>query len=219
MSKIEELLVSEENMDATPGPCQDGPHTEQPAGSAKGKRRKKDPPKQDGNGRSNGGAETISARDVALNAIARGWAPVPVSHQTKKPWLPNWPQLRITAETVGAYFDKQRPCNCGVILGSPSGGLTDVDLDVPATIDCAPYFLLPTPAVYGRKSKRKSHWLYITALCKTATSAVIKERDPHPSRVKDEGRSRSCGRDGSTARTNIRARNPSSLAAFMRAAS
>jgi hypothetical protein len=39
-----------------------------------------------------------------------------------------------------------------VILGPPSSGLTDIDLDCPEAIGLASYFLPRTGAVFGRAS-------------------------------------------------------------------
>jgi hypothetical protein len=47
-----------------------------------------------------------------------------------------------------------------VQLGPKSGGLCDVDLDCTEAVVLAPAFLPPTHAVFGRKSKPRSHYLY-----------------------------------------------------------
>jgi hypothetical protein len=52
--------------------------------------------------------------------------------------------------------------NIGVQLGPVSGGLTDIDLDCVEAVSLAPYFLPQTNTIFGRKSKPRSHWLYIT---------------------------------------------------------
>ena len=65
-----------------------------------------------------------------------------------------------------------------MLLGEPSGGLTDVDLDCPEAIAAAPYFLPHPTARFGRASKRCSHWLYKTDLCRTKDKATIQFKDP-----------------------------------------
>jgi hypothetical protein len=55
---------------------------------------------------------------IALDVIARGYAPVPVSLKTKKPYLEEWPKLRITAETALEYFNGAK-INVGAIMGRP----------------------------------------------------------------------------------------------------
>lgn len=99
--------------------------------------------------------------DIALDVISRGYAPVPVSLKTKKPYLDEWQNLRITAETAPEYFNGSK-INVGAIMGPASDGLTDVDLDCMEAVRLAPYFLPPTGSIYGRPGKRRSHYLYKT---------------------------------------------------------
>lgn len=99
-----------------------------------------------------------STLQIAIDYVRRGWAPLRIPLRAKAPTFKNWPSFRITEAEAPQHFD--RACNIGVILGQASGGLTDVDLDCPEAIDLAPEILSPTPAVFGRKSKPESHWLY-----------------------------------------------------------
>ena len=105
------------------------------------------------------GART--AREVALDFIRRGWAPVPIPHREKGPRVTGWQKLCITAETVGDYFEGG-PQNVGVLLGAASGNLMDVDLDCPEALAVAPFFLPPTDAVFGRTSTPGAHHLFVT---------------------------------------------------------
>jgi hypothetical protein len=50
--------------------------------------------------------------------------------------------------------------NVGVLLGEPSGWLIDIDLDHPRCVELAPEHLPPTPAIFGRPGKPRSHYLY-----------------------------------------------------------
>jgi putative DNA primase/helicase len=96
---------------------------------------------------------------AVLNYLQRGWFVVPVPFRSKQCLLKKWPQLRITAETAPKYFGKRRK-NVGIIFGEPSGWLIDIDLDHQRAVELAPQYLPPTPAVYGRPGKPRSHWLY-----------------------------------------------------------
>ena len=78
---------------------------------------------------------------VALSLINRGFAPVPVPVGSKAPIIKNWPDLRITADKVGDYFNGSKPLNVGAIWGPASGGRSDVDLDCAEAVTLAPYFL------------------------------------------------------------------------------
>jgi DNA-binding transcriptional ArsR family regulator len=73
--------------------------------------------------------------------------------------LREWQNLRITPEEVEAYFTPLN--NIGLLLGEPSGGLVDVDLDCPMARKLAPYFLPPTGMIHGRDSTPASHWWYL----------------------------------------------------------
>ena len=98
-------------------------------------------------------------KKAALSYLERGWSPIPVPRGEKNPGRRGWQDESLDADGIEREFCK--PQNIGVLLGEPSGGLLDVDLDSPAAVKLARRFL-PTPndAVFGRKSRRRSHWLY-----------------------------------------------------------
>src|SRR5947209_3686304 len=97
--------------------------------------------------------------EVAQEYIKRGWRPIPIPDGSKSPTDDAWQKLEITAETVSKHFHSG-PQNVGVQLGPKSNGLTDVDLDCREAVALAPHFLPETGAIFGRKSKPKSHYLY-----------------------------------------------------------
>ncbi len=103
----------------------------------------------------------MSALDIARRFLELGWQPVPVPHRSKNPGFDGWQNLRITQEDAQKYFNGA-PQNIGVLLGAPSKGLVDIDLDCPEAVTLAPYFLPATPGRFGRASKRASHWLYFS---------------------------------------------------------
>jgi len=115
--------------------------------------------------------------EIALRYIGFGWSPIPVPYKQKGPTQKRgWQNLRITAATAPRYFNGAAQ-NVGVLLGDPSHGLTDVDLDCIEAVNAAPYFL-QTTHTFGRASKPVSHWLYITALAgKTGVGATIQFKD------------------------------------------
>ena len=120
---------------------------------------------------------TATALDIALNYIERGWAPIPVPYQQKRPLIKGWQQLRLTRETAPRYFNGTSQ-NIGVVLGASSGGLTDIDLDCREAVAIAPYVLSKTGSLFGRASSRDSHWLYVSNLHEGAHGATIQFRDP-----------------------------------------
>jgi hypothetical protein len=117
----------------------------------------------------------FDAAEVARGYLDRGWRPVPIDECQKKPRDPAWQSLAFTEENVEEFFDPDD--NIGIQLGERSGGLTDVDIDCPEALELAPSILPPTGAVFGRKSKFASHWLYKTDLCTTELKATIQFRE------------------------------------------
>ncbi|MGH9927685.1 MAG: bifunctional DNA primase/polymerase, partial [Pyrinomonadaceae bacterium] len=97
--------------------------------------------------------------DIVLDYINRGWRPIPVHYETKQPIPKDWTQLRISQDTAAQQFTDEKS-NVGILLGDPSGGLVDIDLDCPEAIRLAQHFL-PSTLCFGRKSKPRSHWLYV----------------------------------------------------------
>ncbi|TNE60267.1 MAG: hypothetical protein EP340_00105 [Alphaproteobacteria bacterium] len=114
----------------------------------------------------------LAARDY----IDRGWQPIPIPLKEKRPTITGWPHLEIDESNVEQFFSG--PCNVGVILGAVSEGLTDVDLDCDEAVRLAARFLPATEAIFGRASKRRSHYLYSTDLASTYDKAEIKFTDP-----------------------------------------
>lgn len=89
---------------------------------------------------------------------ARGWALIPVPHKQKRPRHKDWQRLKLgAADLIGAFRD---PSNVGVLLGEPSGGLVDIDLDSPETRLLADRFLPATGCRFGRESSPNSHRFY-----------------------------------------------------------
>jgi len=115
---------------------------------------------------------TTDLQQAARDYLERGFAPVPLPPNSKKPVLKDWTSLRITAETIPLHF--KAPSNLGVLNGEPSRDLLDVDLDTKEAVFVAPYFLPPTALKFGHASKRASHWYYRSS----PVPATKKFRDP-----------------------------------------
>lgn len=110
--------------------------------------------------------------DAAKHYLQRGWAPIPVPEKSKAPTIKRWTKLRLTEEEVDKHFSE--PCNIGILLGEPSGGLVDVDIDSEDALDLAAELLPNTDAVFGRASRLKSHYLYV---CDPAPNKTAKFTD------------------------------------------
>lgn len=100
----------------------------------------------------------MSAARYAAQYIARGLTVVPVVHGEKRCIKHDWQNLRIGADEVQRYFGNE-PQNVGILLGEPSGGVVDVDLDVPEAAKLVEHFLPPT-ITSGRESSPQSHWFF-----------------------------------------------------------
>jgi hypothetical protein len=100
----------------------------------------------------------MSSLRAAERYVRAGFAVVPIPHRSKRPVLEGWEALRLTRDELPEHFNG-KPQNVGLILGQPSGGLADVDLDVPGATKIAGRFLPPTLRS-GRESSPHSHWWY-----------------------------------------------------------
>ena len=94
----------------------------------------------------------------ALELITLGFSPIPVPYRSKRPVGSEWQNLRITAETAPNYFG-DGPGNIGILLGEPSGGRVDVDVDCAEAAALVGSFL-PATRIFGRRGNPTSHFLY-----------------------------------------------------------
>ena len=121
----------------------------------------------------------MTALDAATEYNDRGWQPLPVPARSKAPNMEGWQNFRCDEDGLGHHFNGEDQ-NVGVLLGNPSGGLVDVDLDCTEAVALAAAFLPDTDTKFGRKSKRASHWLYVspgaaTRQFKLATDCMVVE--------------------------------------------
>jgi hypothetical protein len=99
-------------------------------------------------------------RKMARIYIRKGWRVVPIPPKKKAPVLKGWQKLWMEESEVSDYLDPLD--NIGILLGKPSKGLVDIDLDCEQAIFLAPHFLPETGRIHGRKSKPSSHYWYLT---------------------------------------------------------
>ncbi|MCK1607244.1 bifunctional DNA primase/polymerase [Bradyrhizobium sp. 166] len=114
---------------------------------------------------------------TALGYTMRDWNVVPLPFRQKKPVSNDWQHRIITGSKVERFFG-DKPQNIGVQLGLKSGGLTDIDLDCQEAIAMASALLPATDAIFGRASKRDSHYLYNTSLASNLDQAALQFKDP-----------------------------------------
>jgi hypothetical protein len=95
---------------------------------------------------------------TAEERAAAGWRFIAVPRGSKNPGRVGWQHERTDMDAILAH--EKAGGNVGVLLGEPSGGLVDVDLDAPETIALADGFLPVSNCIFGRASKARSHRLY-----------------------------------------------------------
>jgi hypothetical protein len=115
---------------------------------------------------------TRTSLEAARRYLAAGLQPIPVSAGSKNPGRDGWPEERYDAVTLEAAF--RNGCNVGVLGGAPSGGLVDIDLDCPEALAAATVFLPQTHCIFGRPSRRRSHYIYRV----TPAPPTTRYRDP-----------------------------------------
>jgi hypothetical protein len=119
----------------------------------------------------------VKPLEIALRFIERGWNPIPVSRRTKKPIGTAWQKQPVkTAKDAPRYFNGSS-INVGVQMGKKSKGLSDVDLDCGEAVIIGGLLLPNSGAVFGRKSKLRSHWLYYSNLASKIDKAAVQFRD------------------------------------------
>src|SRR5438132_91193 len=114
-----------------------------------------------------------TARAEARRCLERGWAPIPVPFRSKNPGFEGWTDCCLTEDDLETAFPDD-PSNLGVLLGAPSSGLVDADLDTPEARAVADAFLPPTPCRFGRPSASNSHRMFLAS----GSVATTKYRDP-----------------------------------------
>ena len=122
-----------------------------------------------------------AARDAAKSYDARGLCCMRVPYRSKNPGRAGWQHERLTRDALLVSFP-DGPSNVGLLLGEPSRGLVDVDLDGPEARRLGDAVLPRTGALFGRPSSPRSHRLY---LVKTPPKTT-KFRDPTITRDDDE---------------------------------
>lgn len=95
---------------------------------------------------------------TALDYHRRSWRVIASKYRGKEPTDRDWPNICLAEDRIAEVFSMPR--NISVVLGKASGGLTDLDLDVPQAAMVAAA-LLPATARFSHQSKPGSHYLYV----------------------------------------------------------
>src|SRR5215204_107020 len=92
--------------------------------------------------------------EAAREYLQRGWVPLPVL-AGKNPGFSGWQRFTVAEAELPRHF--RSGVNIGLLLGSASGSLVNVDLDCAEARRLAPHILPATPMRSGRKSAPDSH--------------------------------------------------------------
>lgn len=100
---------------------------------------------------------SASPPEAARTYIERGYAPIVVAAGQKRPTGNNWQKQYPFTGDVARVFAANT--NIGILLGAPSGGIVDVDID--SQLAKRLTHLLPmTEMVHGRDGNAGSHYWY-----------------------------------------------------------
>lgn len=88
----------------------------------------------------------------------QGFKPVALRKQSKAALGQQYVDLNYNPPDDSEWL--RRDIGIGVVTGPSHSGPIDIDLDCPEAIFFAERFLPSTPAIFGRKSKLRSHYLY-----------------------------------------------------------
>ncbi|HEU4784390.1 MAG TPA: bifunctional DNA primase/polymerase, partial [Ktedonobacterales bacterium] len=97
---------------------------------------------------------------AARDYTRRGWRVVPVRRGGKEVMLAHWTELRLGEDDLPRWFRGAAAHNIGLLTGTPSGGLVDVDCDAPEAREATKELLPPTGLISGRASAPASHYWY-----------------------------------------------------------
>lgn len=107
------------------------------------------------------------AAEKAAWYVDHGYVPIPIASRTKSPGT-GWNLRTLESARPSLEKDFADPAaNVGVLLGAPSGNLTDVDLDCAEVVKVGGRFLPRTPMSFGRQSAPRSHAIYRCPKVKT----------------------------------------------------
>ena len=97
---------------------------------------------------------------AAIAYTRRGWRVAPVRWGGKGVTLARWTELRLDEDDLPRWFRGAAAHNIGLLTGTPSGGLVDVDCDAPEAREAAKELLPPTRLISGRAGAPASHYWY-----------------------------------------------------------
>ena len=129
------------------------------------------------------GGESVNPQiKSALEMVRRGFQPIPLRANSKRPGISAWEKTRFDPTKKGLAKAKsefenwaaQGFTNLGVLCGAPSGDLIDIDLDHPRAKRLAMLLLPFTAARSGRENSPSSHLWFLAEPDTLQSSATYK---------------------------------------------
>ena len=108
---------------------------------------------------------SMHIQEAAQKYIDQGMAVIPVKSLSKIPALSGWQNRSVGDVDITADFPEGSNSNIGIVLGSQSGGIVDIDLDCAEAVRMAPMFLPETGMIFGRAGSPRSHYVYRVENC------------------------------------------------------
>ena len=96
--------------------------------------------------------------EAARTYRGRGWTPVVIPWGEKGPVEKGWQKTSWEGKEEEFNRAFSKPCNVGILLGKPSGGLVEADCDCKEAVFLARYLLPETDLTSGRENNPQSHY-------------------------------------------------------------
>jgi hypothetical protein len=104
--------------------------------------------------------------EAARRYLERGFMPLPLGERSKRPSAGDgWERFTTTIDDARRHFERG---NVGLLLGAPSAGLVDVDLDCDEAIELGSAFLPETGMRHGRAGAVTHFWYRSADVASTA---------------------------------------------------
>ena len=92
---------------------------------------------------------TKTIKEAAYEYLDKGMVVIPIKQRDKAPAITSWQKRTLEDVCIEQDFPEGAGRNMGVLLGSVSGGIVDIDLDCEEAIRIAPLLLPETKMIFG----------------------------------------------------------------------
>ncbi|MGU3557910.1 phage/plasmid primase, P4 family [Methylobacterium radiotolerans] len=125
---------------------------------------------------------------MTFNIKSETYRYIPLVSKTKRPLLSDWPNNGVSLHEIDQFGAIPEAINVGLLTGTASYGLVDIDLDGPNTIAAGALLLPETNMVMGRNSRPASHYFYRVE----GDTASLRLKNPNDGQTLVEFRGNGC---------------------------